>query len=61
MGIHELIEESKKGFERRSAGSGVVGVAVGVKELLEGLEKEATLTEREALLRSQSGSSRCES
>ena len=34
MGIRDLIEESKKGFEQRSAGSGVVGVAVGVKELL---------------------------
>ncbi len=34
LGIKELIEESKKGFERHTAGSGVAGVAVGVKELL---------------------------
>ena len=34
MGIKDLIEETQKGFEKDRATSGVVGVAVGVKELL---------------------------
>ena len=34
MGIKDLVEETQKGFEKDRATSGVVGVAVGVKELL---------------------------
>lgn len=34
VGIDDLIEESKKGFGGDAVGSGVVGVAVGVKQLL---------------------------
>lgn len=33
-GVKELIDESEKGFERHTRGSGVTGVAVGVKDLL---------------------------
>jgi len=34
LGIKDLIEETEKGFEKDKAAAGVVGVAVGVKELL---------------------------
>ena len=33
-GIKELIDETEQGFERHTRGSGVTGVAVGVKDLL---------------------------
>jgi len=33
-GIKDLIDESKRGFESSSAGSGIVGVAKGLRDLL---------------------------
>lgn len=33
-GVKDLIKESKKGFQKDTVGSGVFGVAVGVKQLL---------------------------